>query len=98
MDYGSRISCLNLTSLFALFVFLLCRLTSGDPKSSIPTLRRHLNEHPIVEDYHNNKISKSPKKYFNAKLNVCTVFIETNNNVYLSFSTLRKKGCNAIFE
>jgi hypothetical protein len=60
-DYRSRISCLNLTSLFALFVFLLCRLTSGDPKSSIPTLRRHPNEHPIVEDYHNNKISKSPK-------------------------------------
>jgi hypothetical protein len=28
-DYTSRISCLNLTSLFASFVFLLCRLRSG---------------------------------------------------------------------
>jgi hypothetical protein len=30
MDYKSRTSCLNLTSLFALFVFLLCRLTTDE--------------------------------------------------------------------
>jgi hypothetical protein len=37
----------NLT--FALFVFLLCKLTSGTftIDSSTPTLRRNLNEHPI---------------------------------------------------
>jgi hypothetical protein len=29
MDFRSRISSLNLTSLFALFVFLLCKLTSA---------------------------------------------------------------------
>jgi hypothetical protein len=48
-DYRSRISCLNLTSLFALFVFLLCRLTRSafTIDSSTPTLRRNLNEHPI---------------------------------------------------
>jgi hypothetical protein len=47
--YRSRISCLNLTSLFALFVFLLCKLRSGVfiIDSSTPTLRIHLNEHPI---------------------------------------------------
>jgi ABC-type polysaccharide/polyol phosphate export permease len=47
--YRSRISCLNLTSLFALFVFLLCRLRSGVfiIDSSTPTFRIHLNEHPI---------------------------------------------------
>jgi ABC-type thiamin/hydroxymethylpyrimidine transport system permease subunit len=41
---------LNLTSLFALFVFLLCRLTSGafTIESLTPTLRRNLNEHPIL--------------------------------------------------
>jgi hypothetical protein len=45
----SRISCLNLTSLFALFVILLCKLTSGafTIDSSNPTLRRNLNENPI---------------------------------------------------
>jgi hypothetical protein len=50
-DYRSRISCLNLTSLFALFVFLVCRLTSGafTINSSSPTLRRNLNEHPIYK-------------------------------------------------
>jgi hypothetical protein len=48
-DYRSRISCLNLTSLFALFVFLLCRLTSGafTINPSMLTLKRNLNEHPI---------------------------------------------------
>jgi hypothetical protein len=47
-DYRSRISCLNLTSLFVLFVFLLCRLMSGafTIDSSTLTLRRNLNEHP----------------------------------------------------
>jgi hypothetical protein len=49
-DYGSRISCLNLTSLFALYVFLLSRLTSGafTIYFSTPTLRRSLNEHPVL--------------------------------------------------
>jgi hypothetical protein len=38
---ASRISCLNLTSLFVMFVFLLCRLTSGafTIDSSMPSLR-----------------------------------------------------------
>jgi hypothetical protein len=41
--------CSNITSLFALFVFLLCRLTSGafTIDSSTPTLTGNLNEHPI---------------------------------------------------
>jgi hypothetical protein len=49
-DYGTRISCLNLTSLFALFVFLLCRLTSGafTIYSSMPTLSSNLNEHLYI--------------------------------------------------
>jgi hypothetical protein len=38
-DYRSRISCLNLTSLFALFVFLLCR-RAFTIDSSTPTLTR----------------------------------------------------------
>jgi hypothetical protein len=44
-DHGSAV-----TSLFALFVFLLCRLTSGTftIDSSTPTLRRNLNEHSIL--------------------------------------------------
>jgi E3 ubiquitin-protein ligase DOA10 len=42
---SSRISYLNLTSLFALFVVLLCRRTSG--AFSTPILRLNLNEHPI---------------------------------------------------
>jgi hypothetical protein len=39
----------QLFQLFPMFVFLLCRLTSGAFKidSSTPTLRRNLNEHPI---------------------------------------------------
>jgi hypothetical protein len=39
----------RLTSLFALFVFLLCRLTSGafTIDSSTPTLRKNLNEHRL---------------------------------------------------
>jgi hypothetical protein len=43
----SVVNCLNLTSLFALFVFLLCRLASGafTIDFSTPTLRRNLNEH-----------------------------------------------------
>jgi hypothetical protein len=51
-DYRSRISCLNLTSLFALFVFLVCRLTSVafTINSSTPTLRINLNEHPMQID------------------------------------------------
>jgi hypothetical protein len=48
---ASRISYLNLTSLFALFVFLLSRLLSGTftIDSSTPTLslRINLSEHPI---------------------------------------------------
>jgi hypothetical protein len=46
-DYRSRISCLNLTPLFVLFVFLQCRLTSGafTIDSSTPTMRINLNEH-----------------------------------------------------
>jgi hypothetical protein len=45
-----HIRCLNLTLLFALFVFLVCRLTSGafTIDFSTPTLRIHLNEHPIL--------------------------------------------------
>jgi hypothetical protein len=48
-DYGSRISCLNLNSLFALFVFLLCRLRNGafTIDFSTPTLTGNLNEHSI---------------------------------------------------
>jgi hypothetical protein len=48
-DHRSRISCLNLTSLFAMFVFIFCRLTSGafTIDSSTPTFRINLNEHPI---------------------------------------------------
>jgi hypothetical protein len=44
-----QISCLNLTSLFALFVFLLGRQASGafTIDSSIPTLRIIKNEHWI---------------------------------------------------
>jgi hypothetical protein len=34
-DYRSRITCLNLTSLFTLFLFLLCRLTSGTVRSQL---------------------------------------------------------------
>jgi hypothetical protein len=43
-DYRSRISCLKLTPLFALFVFLICRLTSGafTIDSSTPTLKYHI--------------------------------------------------------
>jgi hypothetical protein len=43
------ISCLNLTSLFASFVFSLCRRASGafTIDFSTPTLRIYLNEHPI---------------------------------------------------
>jgi hypothetical protein len=49
VEVEDSIFCLNLTSLFALFVFLLCRLTSGafTNDSSTPTSRRNLNEHPI---------------------------------------------------
>jgi hypothetical protein len=49
-DDRSRLRCLDLTSLFALFVFLLCRLTSGafTIDSSTPTLRINLNEHTIL--------------------------------------------------
>jgi hypothetical protein len=41
---------LNLTSLFALFVFLLCRLASGafTIDSSTPTLRIKLNEQHLI--------------------------------------------------
>jgi hypothetical protein len=51
-DHGSRISCLNLTSLFALFVFLLCRLTRGafTINTSRPILTENLNEHPIFNN------------------------------------------------
>jgi hypothetical protein len=44
------IRCSNLTSLFALFVFLLCRLTSGafTIDSLTLTLMRNLNEHSIL--------------------------------------------------
>jgi hypothetical protein len=54
---ASRISCLNLTSLVALFVFLLCRLTSGEftIDSSTPTLTRNLNEHPILVSFFINE-------------------------------------------
>jgi hypothetical protein len=40
----------NLTSLFALFVFLFCRVTSGafTIDSSTPTSTRNFNEHPIL--------------------------------------------------
>jgi hypothetical protein len=57
---SSRISCLNLTSLFALFLFSLCRLTSGafTIDSSTPTLKRNLNEHPIQLDGGKNKRNK----------------------------------------
>jgi hypothetical protein len=43
--------CLHLTSLFALFLFLLRKLTSGafTIDSPTPTLERNLNEHPIVQ-------------------------------------------------
>jgi hypothetical protein len=44
-NYRSRISCLNLTSLIALFVFLLCGAFTIH--SSTPTLKINLNEHPI---------------------------------------------------
>jgi hypothetical protein len=49
VDAPRIISSLNLTSLFALFVFLLYTLTSGaiTIDSSTPTLRINLNEHPI---------------------------------------------------
>jgi hypothetical protein len=49
-DYRSRISRLNLTSLFGLFVFLLCRRASGPftIDSLTSTLRIKLNEHPIL--------------------------------------------------
>jgi hypothetical protein len=49
-DSRSRISCLNLTSLYALFVFLLWKLTSGalTIDSLTPTLRINLNEHQIL--------------------------------------------------
>jgi hypothetical protein len=42
-------SYLDLTALFALFVFLLCILTSGafTIDFSTPPFRRNLNEHPI---------------------------------------------------
>jgi hypothetical protein len=44
-DYRSRISCLNLTSLFVFFLFLLCRLTSGafTIDYSTPTLMIHIS-------------------------------------------------------
>jgi hypothetical protein len=50
--HGLQISCLNLTSLFALFVFLVCRLTSGafTIDSLTPTLKIHLNEHLICSN------------------------------------------------
>jgi hypothetical protein len=38
-DYRSRIGCLNLTSLLALFLFLLCKRAS---RRSQPTLQRQL--------------------------------------------------------
>jgi hypothetical protein len=52
-------------SLFALFVFLLCRLTSGafTVDSSTPTLRINLNKHLIL-----NKIYKSSRDYLEMKL------------------------------
>jgi hypothetical protein len=67
-DYGLRISCLNLTSLFALFVFLLSRLTSGaiPIDSSMPTLRRNLNEHPILQTIKNG-FEIEQLKHFNLK-------------------------------
>jgi hypothetical protein len=51
VTHSLRISCLNLTSLFALFVFLQYRLTSGafTIDSSTPTLTGNLNEHPVAK-------------------------------------------------
>jgi hypothetical protein len=47
--YRSRISCLNLTSLFALFVFFTLQTEEWCVHNRLltPTLRIHLNEHPI---------------------------------------------------
>jgi hypothetical protein len=67
-DYGSRISFLNLTSLFALFVFLLSRVASGviPIDSSMPTLRRNLNEQPILQTIKNG-FEIEQLKHFNLK-------------------------------
>jgi hypothetical protein len=43
-----RISCLNLTSLFTLFVFLVCRLTRGAFTINSSILTENFNEHPIL--------------------------------------------------
>jgi hypothetical protein len=43
-----RITVFKLTSFFALFVFLLCRLMSGGFTIDSSNLRRNLNEHPIA--------------------------------------------------
>jgi hypothetical protein len=64
MDYGSlMISCLNLTSLFALFVFLLCKLTSGGAFTiDSSTLMGNLNEHPTMKVIRQSKqISFAPE-------------------------------------
>jgi hypothetical protein len=56
VEVEDSIFCLNLTSLFALFVFLLCRLTSGafTIDFSTTTLRINLNEHqiPIIQSFY----------------------------------------------
>jgi hypothetical protein len=60
----------DLTSLFALFVFSLCRLTSGafTIDSSAPTLTGILNEHPIHNATHyRRKFSKIAKNILKDK-------------------------------
>jgi hypothetical protein len=66
----------NLT--FALFVFLLCRLTSGD-RSSTPTLRRKLKKDPIdssvlnpnltAELFYHNQFSRDKIQFLLKKKN-----------------------------
>jgi hypothetical protein len=91
---ASRISCLNLTSLFVLFVFLHCRLTSGafTIDSSTPTFRINLNEHPI---------SYETKNFQNESVNhIFNLFLETKNykpqkilNVILSMMMVLDLNC-----
>jgi hypothetical protein len=89
-DYRSRISYLNLTSLFGLFVFLLRSLTSGafTIDSSTPALRIKLTENPIYFNYY-------PKAsnycwwiilFFYESTNESKIFVSTVENLSLQLS------------
>jgi hypothetical protein len=81
-----RISCLNLTSLFTLFVFLVCKLTSGafTINSSTSTLRGNLNKQPI---FFVIIVLSTVIHSFSLCFNLTNIFV---NTTYLIYNLFRK--------